>query len=551
MLLVQQQTLLLLELDPAPFQAAGYSVMRGSNWRSLYDLLELKPALAAIVPCDSFYQQNDNIDRFMAFAASKEVPVLAYIDPGKHLQPSAYYAHLAGILCEPLSKSLMRELIGYASERKSQKGDIILAVDDSRTARGVLQRELAHDGFTLFFVADGTYAQRLAAAIAPRVIITDLLMPDVDGYELCRQLADSSDTAHIPVVVITSLDASEMLKKGFSAGVKEYFLKPWPAKKLLAFVQRLILDMSYRRSETALVVEDSATIRRLVGHYLSKLGFEIVEFDHGQELLDHISAEGKAADLVVMDWELPDVDGLTMLKTLRQHDVYRMVPVIMLTGRSADKDIALALRSGADDYITKPFNFEELSARIQAHMRVKRMVDELNEKNRLLEELALTDPLTGLYNRRHFDQQLETTWAQHVRGHHGLALMMIDIDHFKKINDTFGHQAGDQILQHLAGLLKETCRRGDIICRIGGEEFAVILAETSCEEGWVVAERLRLLAQESQNEYRGSEVGYTLSIGMADSIHPEMESIQDLMQKCDRALYQAKNSGRNLVQVYK
>jgi two-component system cell cycle response regulator len=548
--LSQVQTLLLLDLDPAAFQAAGYEATLGTNWRSLYDLMELKSFFAVVVPCDHLFQQNDNIDRFIQFANSKQVPILAYIDPATHLQPSAYYSHLSGLLCEPLSKGLIRELIGYAAEIGGRKNDIILAVDDSRTARGILQRELTPDGFAVFFACDGVHAQRLAAAIAPRVIITDLLMPEVDGYELCRQLADSEETAHIPVVVITSLDPTEMLKKGFSAGVKEYFSKPWPAKKLLQFVKRLMLDMSYRRSETALVVEDSATIRRLVGHYLSKLGFEIIEYDHGQELLDHIKGEAKTADLVVMDWELPDVDGLSMLKQLRQQKNYRMVPIVMLTGRSADHDIAMALRSGADDYITKPFNFEELAARIQAHMRVKRMIDELNEKNRLLEELALTDSLTGLYNRRHFDQQLDTTWAQHVRGHHGLALMMIDIDHFKSINDRYGHQAGDQVLKHLAGLLKDTCRRGDIICRIGGEEFAVILAETTSEEGWAVAERLRLQAQESNNEFYGSEVGYTLSVGMADSAHPEMETISDLLQKCDKALYDAKNNGRNQVRIY-
>ncbi|CAM2010772.1 diguanylate cyclase [Acanthopleuribacter pedis] len=548
-------TILSFKVDLHDLHGYTEPVKMVSNWRSLYDLLKLAvangEAYAVVVPGESLSRQDDAIDRVLTLANDSGVPVMVYINPRDKLKSSAYYAQIGGILCEPLDVGSIKEFIGYARDAKNSRSEIILAIDDSRTARKVLFRELNSAGYHLFFISDGTSAHKVAAVLNPSVVVTDLLMPGMDGYELCSQLAASSDTAHIPVVVITSLDSNELLREGFTAGIKEFFQKPWPNQQLVRFIDRLIVEMKYRRSETALVLEDSPTIRRLVAHYLNKLGFSVVEFSLGVELVKYLQGEHSVVDLMVLDWELPDWDGLDLVSTIRTKKEFAFTPILMLTGRNKESDIASALRAGADDYVTKPFKFEELAARIQAQMRIKRLIDELHEKNKLLEELALTDSLTGLYNRRHFDNQMEFFWAHHERAQHRFSLMLIDVDHFKSINDTYGHATGDEVLTILADLLKEICRKGDLVARFGGEEFAMILPETGQDEAWIVGERLRLAVQEYSFAVSGKTIAMTVSVGVVDSDRGEIHKFEDMIHLADNTLYKAKAAGRNSALVYR
>lgn len=548
-------TILSFKVDLHDLHGYTEPIKMVSNWRSMYDLLKLaidnKDAYAVVVPGESLSRQDDAIDRVLTLANESRVPVMVYINPEDRLQSSAYYAQIGGILCEPLDVGSIKEYIGYARDAKNARSEIILAIDDSRTARKVLFRELNSAGYHLFFISDGTSAHKVAAVLNPSVVVTDLLMPGMDGYELCSQLAASSETAHIPVVVITSLDGNELLREGFTAGIKEFFQKPWPNQQLVRFIDRLIVEMKYRRSETALVLEDSPTIRRLVAHYLNKLGFSVVEFSLGVDLVKYLQGEHPVVDLMVLDWELPDWDGLDLVTTIRTKKEFSFTPILMLTGRNKESDIASALRAGADDYITKPFKFEELAARIQAQMRIKRLIDELHEKNKLLEELALTDSLTGLYNRRHFDNQMEFFWAHHERAHHRFSLMLIDVDHFKKINDTYGHATGDEVLTVLADLLKDICRKGDLVARFGGEEFAMILPETGQDEAWIVGERLRLAVQEYVFKVSGKTIEMTVSVGVVDSDRTEIHKFEDMINLADNTLYKAKDAGRNCALVFR
>ena len=549
---MENPTILSCKVDLRALHDVDVPVKLVSNWRSLYDILkaQIEDTYAVVIPSTDLSQQDDAIDRVLTLAVEHGIPVMAYIDPDNRLQHSAYYGQLSGLLCEPLDKPSIKEFIHYAREGPRDRPEIILAVDDSRTARGVLFRELGMAGFNMYYISDGTCAHKVAAVLNPSVIVTDLLMPGIDGYELCRQLSASSETAHIPVVVITSLDGNELLRKGFSAGIKEFFQKPWPSKHLLRFIERLIVDLRYRRSETALILEDSPTIRRLVVHYLNKLGFHVREFALGVELVRYLQSNEGDADLMVLDWELPDWDGLDLVTTIRGKKDFAFTPILMLTGRNKESDIVSALRAGADDYITKPFKFEELAARIQAQMRIKRLIDELHEKNKLLEELALTDSLTGLYNRRHFDSQIELFWAHHERSHSSFSLMLLDLDRFKLINDTYGHSVGDAVLQAVASLLKEICRKGDLVARIGGEEFAMILPETLQSQAWVVAERYRLAVQEHVFEIGDHQIEVTVSIGLVDTDRPGVTSDEDLLNFADATLYEAKRTGRNRVVLY-
>ncbi len=249
-------------------------------------------------------------------------------------------------------------------------------------------------------------------------------------------------------------------------------------------------------------------------------------------------------DVVLLDHELPGLDGMTVLDRLRADDRLAAVPVIMLTHSSDPELLVEALRRGAHDYLRKPFDPAELDARVMAALRVKRLHDALLEANRRLARQALTDDLTGLANRRHGAHQLEREVALGVRHGRLLALVRIDVDHFKAINDTHGHQAGDQVLAEVAQRLAEAVRGGDELARWGGDEFVAILPGTDKPGALRAAERLRAAVSAAPIAAAETMLDVTVSVGWA---HWAGDTPDDLLARADRALYRAKDAGRDAV----
>ena len=304
-----------------------------------------------------------------------------------------------------------------------------------------------------------------------------------------------------------------------------------------------------------LLIDDSQTQSGQIKTALERLGYSVMHASSGAEGLK--MAREAAPDLVLLDVVMPDIDGFAVCRWLKMNAATRHIPVIMLTVRTALADRVEGLHLGADDYLAKPFQDEELEARIFAALRIKATHTELRERNQQLESmlhhveaLAVTDPLTGLFNRRRFADVLKREFAVTKRYKNTLSCLLIDLDHFKRINDRFGHDAGDQVLKEVARRISEGLREVDVAARFGGEEFAILLPHTSKTDAAVVA--ARLVAKVRRQEFRfGTElVQVTISIGCAGNSDVGSENAEDLVKAADLALYEAKNGGRDRFVIF-
>ena len=285
-----------------------------------------------------------------------------------------------------------------------------------------------------------------------------------------------------------------------------------------------------------LIIDDSPDALAVAKTRLAREGHAILCAGGGRDGLE--AAGRELPDLILLDVDMPDLNGFDVCRRLKASHDLCMIPVIFLSGSGGPEDKIEGLNLGAVDFVTKPFDAFELRARVNAALRTKQMQD-------LLIQHAKIDPLTGLPNRRALDERLQKEWTRLLRHGGSLSVIMADIDHFKLINDQFGHPVGDGVLRHVARLLTEGCREYDMPARYGGEEFMVIAPETAVQAAADFAERLRLSICARTLEAHGKSVTVTASFGVAG--HESATSPADLVQSADRALYQAKSAGRNCV----
>ncbi len=302
-----------------------------------------------------------------------------------------------------------------------------------------------------------------------------------------------------------------------------------------------------------LVVDDSRTQLDWLVEVLAREGYEVRTAQDGREAIKSVRSD--PPDLVLLDMILPDMDGLEVLRIVKARPDESFVPVIMLSVK-ADLDSKVAgLRIGADDFLAKPFAEAEILARCAAMLRIKHLQEKLREAQRKLEEQSVTDALTGLKNRRFFDERLHEEFRRAQRYGDYLALIMIDLDHFKRVNDEHGHPAGDAVLREAGRLVRASLREPDICTRYGGEEFAIILPKTHMSGALTVAERIwrELGGREYAVTGAGGEpvkVRITASIGIAFYPSKDISSGELLLRFADQALYQAKRAGRNTICLY-
>jgi two-component system cell cycle response regulator len=300
---------------------------------------------------------------------------------------------------------------------------------------------------------------------------------------------------------------------------------------------------------TIAIVDDDPAIRRLVGLMLARAGYETFECTTGKEA--RLALTTREWDLAILDRKLPDMDGVVLCHELKSNPSYRTRYIIMLTGEDGQKDKVEGLELGADDYVTKPFQHPELLARIRAGKRIVDLEKELLETNRRLELLSITDGLTKLYNHRHFQDEIARAYEESHRYERPLSLAIIDIDFFKKVNDTHGHAVGDEVLKGLGRIFHESIRSADLVARYGGEEFAVMMPETDLDDAVVFAEKIRDMVERTPMPTQAGDVYATVSVGVATVPHSKLRSARELIVAADKALYRAKRNGRNQVQAEK
>ena len=294
-----------------------------------------------------------------------------------------------------------------------------------------------------------------------------------------------------------------------------------------------------------LIIEDELIFRRMVKKYLLEAGYEIVEAEDGLSAWELFQKE--PFQLVITDWMMPGLDGPELVHKIRTSGQKSYTYIIMLTAMDDKDNIVLGLESGADEYLTKPFNSRELIARVASGMRILRLEEELMQARVQMEALAMHDGLTGLLNRRAIEEYAEAEFNMADRKKQAMSVILLDIDHFKNVNDRFGHKFGDVVLRQVAQTLKEDLRNYDRVGRWGGEEFLLILPSTELKDAVTVAERLRSKTAAVQTSLENGETfSIHISLGTACTTG-QFQSLAKLIDAADQALYQAKQSGRNRV----
>ena len=306
------------------------------------------------------------------------------------------------------------------------------------------------------------------------------------------------------------------------------------------------------RKDRILVVDDHPDNVEIINARLSSRGFQVDTASNGQEALDRVQAD--PPHLILLDVMMPLMDGYEVARRIKNDEALPYIPIILVTARDSTADKVEGLDAGADDYLTKPINFPELEARVRSMLRIKRLQDELDQKNRELEvankrlrRLSITDGLTELFNHRHMHELLHEEFERTKRSSEPLAVVMLDLDRFKQVNDTYGHPTGDVILYETARLIDDSAREIDMVGRYGGEEFIAILPGTDEEAAAQFAERVRHAVEQYVYRDEATEVRMTLSAGVASFPSGDIDHPESLIKSADEALYSAKESGRNRV----
>lgn len=445
----------------------------------------------------------------------------------------------------------------------------ILVVDDVEPNVRLLEAKLTLEYYEVMTACDGATALEIAGAERPDIILLDVMMPGMDGFETCRRLKADPVTRHIPVVLVTALDGREDKIKGLGVGADDFVTKPIDDVILFARVKSLVrlksvMDEMREREDAGrrmgvdtdgagrlrgsggrvLIVDDNQRQSTTMIEHLSSEHRTVVETDPAAAL---IAARGPI-DLMIVNVSSSEFDGLRFVAQARSTEASRRTPILALVDPADRPRLVKALELGANDILPRPVDPEELQARARTQIKRKRYADFLKEKLDYSLEMAVTDALTGLHNRRYMAGQLQALVTRSGQGGEGVAVLVMDIDHFKLVNDGFGHDAGDEVLREFAVRLATNVRAIDLPCRLGGEEFVVVMPGASLEDASRVADRIRRDVAAQPFPIMGGEEGLTItvSVGVAATCGPD-DTPEALLKRADDGVYEAKARGRNQV----
>ena len=445
----------------------------------------------------------------------------------------------------------------------------ILVVDDIEANVRLLEAKLTAEYYDVLTAHDGPTALAIAASEKPDIVLLDVMMPGMDGFQVCRRLKDDPETRHVPVVLVTALDGRGDRIAGLEAGADEFLTKPIDDVMLFARVRsltrlKMVIDELRDREASGrrmgviawassrlggtggrvLIVDDH---ERQAQRVASELAIEHRPVIEGDPEVALMTAKG-LVDLIIVNATARSFDGLRFAAQLRSDEATRHLPILAIVDFDERPRLVKALEIGVNDILAKPIDPQELAARARTQIRRKRYTDYLRDNLDHSLELAVTDQLTGLHNRRYMNGQLEALVKRAAHGGDAVACLLIDIDHFKKINDGYGHDVGDEVLREFAVRLASNVRAIDLPCRYGGEEFVVVMPDTTIEDAERIAERIRLhVAGSPFRVMGGSELlTVTISIGVAATLG-ETDRPEVLLKRADEAVYEAKASGRNKV----
>jgi two-component system cell cycle response regulator len=452
----------------------------------------------------------------------------------------------------------------------------VLVVDDILPNVKVLSAKLLSEYYEVIAAYSGKEALEKIEKEHPDIVLLDVMMPEMDGFEVCHIIKNNPSTMHVPVVMVTALSEISDRVKGLEAGADDFLTKPVNDTALFARVKslvrlKMVVDEWRLRERTSdqlgvlqamslqeveqlqgskiLVVDDLPIEAKRLEETLTAESYHVhVVADPSQLMAE---AQKSDYDLIVVSLTLSSEDGLRLCSQIRSNEHTRQTPVLLVDDSADIKKTARALDLGGNDYLLRPYDKAELRARVKTLLRRKRYQDKLRANYETSLSMALVDSLTGLFNRRyfdvHFDKILEKSRRENFKP---IGFLMVDVDKFKSINDTHGHPVGDEVLVELAKRLTKSMRPSDMVARLGGEEFAVVLPESRPEQVRMIADRLRALIADEPFPIKGGAemLPVTASIGVTVT-HSEPDAAADILKRADDALYRAKEEGRNRVVV--
>jgi two-component system, cell cycle response regulator len=448
----------------------------------------------------------------------------------------------------------------------------VLVVDDVPANVKLLEARLSAEYFDVITAMSGEEALTICERAECDLVLLDVMMPDMDGFEVCRRLKTNPATHHIPVILVTALDQPSDRVRGLDAGADDFLTKPIPDPALIARVRslarlKMTTDELRMRAVTSrdigiespereavadtgrggrvLIVDDRLGSYERIAAVLAAEQTVEVEANPNEALFR--AADG-SYDLLIVSLGLENFDALRLCSQIRSLDRTRNLPILAIAEPDNNARMIRGLEIGVSDYLMRPIDKNELLARARSQIRKRRYTERLRDNVQMSIEMAITDALTGLFNRRYMESHLATLIEQAILRGKPLTALVLDIDYFKSINDSHGHDAGDDVLREFALRIKRSIRGIDLACRYGGEEFVVIMPETDIAVAAMVAERLRrrIAADPFAIQQGARTIPVTISIGVA-AIRGKEDNAASILKRADQALYQAKRGGRNRV----
>ncbi len=449
----------------------------------------------------------------------------------------------------------------------------ILVVDDVPANIKLLEAKLNSEYYDVITAKDGFEAIAKTKEHKPDLILLDVMMPGMDGFEACQKIKADAEVSHIPVVMVTALSEKSDRLKGLEAGADDFLTKPINDIALFARVKSLVrikqlLDEVRLRDKTSFEMGIEPQASNAFISDVSGANILLVDDDHvqGKQIVAKLSetynvdwADDPATalarthsnlDVILISTLMSDADGLRLASQIKSHEELRHVPLLVFIDDDDTRVMLKALEMGINDYMTIPVDKNEMIVRVRMQIRRKRYQEALKSHYQRSISMAVTDALTGLYNRHYLDTHLGNMVKQSLKNGKHLALMIMDMDHFKAVNDTYGHSVGDVILKQLSGLIMQASRSSELAARFGGEEFVILMPETDPPSAFAAANRMREIVESTAFKINntGETIKKTISIGVA-SLYPDGDSAESLLKRADEALYEAKRGGRNLVKV--
>ncbi len=447
----------------------------------------------------------------------------------------------------------------------------VLVVDDIVANVRLLEAKLSAEYFDVVTAMNGLDALDAVQRTKPDIILLDVMMPGIDGIEVCKRIKSNPVSQHIPIVMVTALDQPEDRIRGLEAGADDFLTKPVNDISLFCRIKSLVRlkmltdELRLRananhhagllaqandsdvdaKGKVFLVEPRAASAERL--RQTMALRHDVTVFTSADDIISTITHDKVEAELIIVSVDSDQYDSLRLCSQLRSLEKSRQIPILMIVDPDDQTKLMKALEIGVNDYLMRPVDRQELMARINTQLKRFRYTEQLRSSVKATIELAVTDSLTGLYNRRYLETHLSQLIEHSMNRGKALSVISIDVDYFKAINDTFGHDSGDEVLKELANRIRQLTRSIDLNCRVGGEEFILVLPGTDNVSAERIAERLRrAVAGKSFPNANGAPIQVTISAGLSSLKGPD-DSLASLLKRADVALYQAKSEGRNRI----